>query len=59
MLSVMGAQPLVSTAEPPLSAAIGLGYIFPSGRMMNAGLNFGLSESSPGLSLTLGWSVGG
>jgi len=59
MLSVMGAQPMVSTAEPPLSAGIGLGYIFSSGRMMNAGLNFGLSESSPGLSLTLGWSVGG
>jgi len=59
MLSVMGAQPMVSTAEPPLSAGIGLGYIFSSGRMMNAGFNFGLSESSPGLSLTLGWSVGG
>jgi len=59
MVTVMGAQPLVPTAEAPLSASIGFGYIFPSGRMANLGLAAGLSESTPDLSVTLGWSVGG
>lgn len=59
MLTLMGAQPLIETAEAPLSAGVGLGYVFSSGRMVNAGLNIGLSESTPDLSLSLGWSVGG
>jgi len=59
MLTVMGAQSLVPTAEAPLSAGVGFGYIFPSGRTANIGFNAGLSESTPDLSITLGWSLGG
>lgn len=58
MLSIAGAQALIRSAESPLTAAIGLGYSFENGRMANVSLAAGLSETSPDLSVTIGWTLG-
>lgn len=59
MITLTGAQALVPSSESPLSAGVGLGYFLENGRMVNLSLAAGLSETSPDLSLSLGWSVGG
>lgn len=46
---------VVENVEAPMAAGLGLGYLLPSGRAINASLSVGLSESSPDWSLALGW----
>ena len=59
MVSLAGAQALIASAESPLSVSLGLGYFLGSGRMINVSAAAGLSETSPDMSVTMGWSVGG
>lgn len=57
MLSFFGASALIESMERPASLALGLSYSANERRSVSAGLVTGLSESSPGLSVYVGWSL--
>lgn len=48
---------IVSGAEPPQQAGVGLNYFTSSGRAIGGTAMFGLSESTSDVSVSLGWTV--
>jgi hypothetical protein len=58
MLSFLGADPIVDSLARPASLGIGASYSTRPGRMVSGGASVGLSESSPDVSVYVGWSVG-
>ena len=56
--SVAGATAMTETMEAPLSVGVGLMSLPRIGRAFSAGLWFGLTEASPDLSASVGWSLG-
>lgn len=59
LATVSGAQSSVATVDPPVMAGVSLGYTLREGRSLSLGLSAGLTESSPDVSLYLGWTLGG
>lgn len=58
MASLSGSHRMVETMEPPLTLGVALGYGRDDGWSVSGGVAAGLSESTPDLSLFLGWSRG-
>lgn len=57
LLGLSGSSRIVPTADAPLSASVGVSRFLESGRSLSLGLGVGLSESSPGVSAYLAWSL--
>jgi len=57
MLSFFGAASPISTMDDPASLGLGGGYSFSPGRTVSGGVAFGLSESTPDVSVYVGWSL--
>ena len=55
--SVSGGTAVIDGAKAPLSVGAGLGYMSRSARSLTAGVNFGMTESSPDVSTWVGWRV--
>ena len=55
--SVLGATEMIDGVDPPISVGVGLGYASEGGRMLNAGIGTGLTESASDLSTYLGWRI--
>jgi hypothetical protein len=55
--SLNGFTTILDSYDPPLNLSFGAGYRVHDGLFLNALIGFGLSESSPGVSGGLGWSV--
>jgi hypothetical protein len=56
-VNITGFTKILDTYDPPLSAAIGAGYISGSRTILNSSLSLGLTESSPDFSFGLGWAI--
>ena len=55
--SVIGSTSAVETSAAPLAAGVGVSYLAEGGNGINAGVTFGLSESSPELATYVGWRL--
>ena len=55
--SVLGATEMIDDVDPPISVGAGLAYATAGGRMLNAGIGTGLTESASDLSTYLGWRI--
>jgi len=56
-VSYFGGSRLIESMQPPRSVAVELGFFRETGRSDSPGLMVGLTESSPDLSLYVGWSL--
>jgi hypothetical protein len=57
MASFLGADAAIQTMDRPASLGLSFGYTPRLGRSYNAGVAFGLSESSPDFSVYAGWTL--
>jgi hypothetical protein len=55
--SLLGATEMIDGVDAPISVGVGLAYSAAAGRMLNAGVGTGLTESAADLSAYLGWRV--
>lgn len=58
LATVTGAESAIRTAEAPMTLGMSFGLTVGESRQLSTGMTFGLSESSPDLGLSLGWSTG-
>ena len=56
--SFIGYSRLVAGVDPPAQAGVMLGYWMRPQRSLSAGLSFGVTDSAPDVSFSLGWRVG-
>lgn len=57
LANVSGSSRIVPTADPPLSASLGLSRFFTRGSSLSVGLSAGLTESASDVSAYVGWSL--
>lgn len=57
MASFFGAQAVIPVVDSPASLGLGATYSLRPGRNLSAGMALGLTESSPDLSVYVGWTV--
>ncbi len=55
LASVFGYTRILDGVDPPAQVSLGLSYLLGSGRSLIGSAAFGLSESSPDVSLSFGW----
>lgn len=55
--SVLGATEMIDGVDAPISVGAGLAYSTAGGRMLNAGIGTGLTESAADVSTYLGWRL--
>lgn len=55
--SFSGATPILGNVEAPLSTGLSVAYVRFPRRALNVGVSFGLSESSPDWTASVGWSI--
>lgn len=58
LLSFLGAEAIIDTMDRPASLGLGASYSLESGPTLSSGFTVGLSESSPDVSVYVGWSMG-
>lgn len=57
LLTFSGARSAIATVDAPAAVGLSLGYTVRDGRSLSVGGSAGLSESSPDLSVFLGWTL--
>jgi len=58
LASFLGYTEIIEDADPPAQVGFALTYRLASGRSLSASMVFGLTESSPDFSVSLGWRIG-
>jgi hypothetical protein len=57
MISYSGSTPILDDVNPPQQVDLSLSYLFVSGSSLMWDVGFGLSESSPDFSASMGWGI--
>ena len=57
LASASGSSQVIRNVDPPVSAGVSLGYRHSTAQSLTAGVNFGLTESAPKVSATIGWRI--
>lgn len=55
--SISGSTKIIGSVDPPLNLNTGLGYMKSSKTLLNSTFSFGLSETSPDFTASVGWSI--
>lgn len=55
--SISGSTKIIGSVDPPLNLNTGLGYLKSQKTSLNTTFSFGLSESSPDFTASVGWSI--
>lgn len=58
LASFLGYTEIIEDADPPAQVNLALTYRLASGRSLSASMVFGVRESSPDFSVSLGWRIG-
>jgi len=57
LVSLFGYTQILDGVDPPMQVSLGLSYLLRNGRSIMGSAALGLSESSPDISLSVGWSL--
>jgi len=58
LLSISGYTGIIAETDPPAQLSLGLSYLIGLNRSLMGNAAFGLTESSPDISLSIGWRLG-
>jgi hypothetical protein len=58
LVSVFGYSKIIEGTDPPAQLSLGLSYLIGANRSLTSSAAFGLTESSPDVSVSVGWRLG-